>query len=225
MYGISEILKYAFYEDGTASKRKYFTTKYYTQFDMEKKWNKWYKSIINPMKNKRIINIKINDMNIDNFAGVRADLDCSTHLNDIDHFNNIDASCIIGLFFMNIDIDLEIHKYNFIEILHKLFNLNKDGLDYMFDCIKFWSIKKKLLKTNDLLWTHYDYNIFSLNNNKSQLIKLDESELIRIKLFGSHLYDNLVSYHSYTYILLNLKYDTIEKINKQYEEIIEKRKL
>ena len=55
------------------------------------------------------------------------------------------------------------------------------------------------------------------------MIKIDEDDLIKIKLFGSVLYDNLKSYEKYLYLIINNGYSSIDELINKYSYWMETR--
>lgn len=210
--------QYDLYEDGSASINDICCIKkYYSVQEMSIMWDKWYVHIINPLKNEKLLKISLFDANIEHIPGIKIDDDNTCKLNTVDDFNNITVAEIFGLFFINIDINLENHKNNFIEALKIRCNLlNINGLDELFNGILKWTTAKYLLKHNKIKWTKYDTSLSYLNNKKPIFHKIDENDLIKIRLLGSVLYDKLNSYDKYLYLIINEKYPTKTELVDKY---------
>jgi hypothetical protein len=219
-------LYYDFNDDGSSTQYNYHCIKkQYSAQTMEKLWNKWYIHNINPYKLSILSKTSLFDAKIENLPGIKIDEDTTTNLNKVNDFKNITVLKIFGLFFINIDINLENHKYKFIEALKKICELNKtDGLDELFNGIKKWTKNKYLLTYNKTKWIKYDISIFYTNSKKSNMNKIDEDDLIKIKLFGSALYDKFISYEKYLYLIINDKYSTIDELINKYSQWMETRK-
>jgi hypothetical protein len=211
-------LRYKFNDDGSAIIKKCCITKKYSIHTMEKIWNEWYIKIINPNKLSKLLKISIFDAQIQNLCGIKIEYDITTKLYGINNFNNITVIQIIGLFFLNIDIDLMLHKFKFIEALQIKCNLsNSYGLEELFNGLHKWTTHKFLLYSDKKKWKKYDINIFYINNKTPYMCILEENDLIKIKLFGSVLYDKLISHQTYLYLIMNKDYFTIDSlINKYY---------
>jgi hypothetical protein len=159
------------------------------------------------------------------WLGIKIDDDNTFKLNTVNDFNNITVLEIFGLFFINIDINLENHKDKFIEALKIRCNLKKKtGLDELFNGIKKWTNNKYLLKYNKTEWIKYDISIFYTNNKKINMIQLEENDLIKIKLFGSVLYDKFESYEKYLYLIIDNNNTSKDELINKYSHWMETRK-
>jgi hypothetical protein len=214
------------YNDGSTFTTNYYCiNKYYSVTEMNKIWEKWYVQIINPRKVKNLLKISLFDAHIEHLPGLKIDDDKITNLITINDLQNITVLEIIGLFFINIDINLENHKIKFIDALQIRCQLKKiNGLNELFNGIKKWATAKYLLKHNNTKWTKFDTSILYVSNKKPIFNNIDESDLIRIKLLGSSIYDKFNSYEKYLHLIIDEKYPDKDGLITKYSYWMETRK-
>ena len=215
--------KFIIAEDGSGQiVTKYCKVKKYSSDDMKKKWEKWYKQIINPYRVNNMLEVNVSDIKVCDLPGIRYINDILTDRITEDYFINnlkitISVAQIIGLYLINYDIDISNHKIKFIESINKKFILKIiNELDELITGLNNWIVKKNLLKMNKNKWFHYDSSISQLKNIKPKFELITDNDKIKIQMLGSALYDNLFSFDKYLYLMLSIEYPDRDSISKKY---------
>ncbi len=195
------------------------SNKKYSSTDMKKVWNKWYSQSINPTRINIMLKHPIGEIQIDTLPGIRLKEDLLTDRLKEDYLNEITVQQIIGLYLINFDIDTEIHKKNFIESIQKNLSLEIiNEFDEIVCGINTWLVRKNILKINNKnnKWTHYDTNITQLKSIKPNFEPIINEYVIKIQLLGSALYDNLISYDKYLYLVITNDFPDRTSITNKY---------
>ncbi len=180
--------------------------KKYSSTQMKKVWNDWYNRIINPQRINAMIKKPISDLEIYDLPGIRVKEDTITSRLQEDYLNEITVRQIIGLYLINFDIDIENHKKKFIDEIQKHLSLEIiNEFDEIIDGLNTWLVRKNILKINKKKnkWTHYDKHIIQLSSAKPDFDLITSSDIIKIQLLGSGLYDNLISFDKYLYFIIS----------------------
>ena len=214
-------------DDGSAyTNYLYCFYHHYSREEMIKQWSKWYRHIINPMKLKNLIDVSIFRVDLSYLPSMKITDDKSTCYNQPkDYSNDMSIPKIIGIFFMTIDMDLSLHKKGFIDyLMSKNRLIYKEGLDDLFDGICQWAFAKKLIQHNKKKWIKYDRCLSFVALFQPKMVELNDSDLIKIKLFGSSLYDKFDSYEQYLYLILDHLYNDKKQLIEKYYNWMKNRK-
>ncbi len=180
--------------------------KTYSSNQMRKVWDEWYSQIINPQRINTMIKKPISDIEINDLPGIRINEDTLTSRLQEDYLNEITVQQIIGLYLINFDIDIENHKKKFIIAIQQNLSLEIiNEFDEIIEGLNTWLVRKKILKINKKQnkWSHYDKHIIQLSSNKPDFDPITNTDIIKIQLLGSGLYDNLISFDKYLYFIIS----------------------